>query len=318
MNSNLRKNIVSTICYYSALNYPLTAFEIWKFMIDRTDSCPMNLEEEFEKKDFTLLDVIEVLEGEDLRRIIEHSSGYYFLNGESHLVEKRIEKNKISNSKIKRLRKVVQFLRFIPFVRMILVTGRISMKNAEQESDWDLLVVLKGGRIWTGRTLVTIFTHLLGKRRYGRKVEDRVCLNYFLTTESLEITDKNIFSSSEYMFCIPMFDSDGYYERFQLKNHWIKNIRMNYYINETSNLRRVNDSEFSSKVRCYLEKLLDSDKLENFLRNIEKKKIENNPKTKMEGSFIEATDDALIFLPKPQGPLVFEKYHEKLGKTMTF
>ncbi|MFC1608804.1 hypothetical protein ACFL2R_02475 [Patescibacteria group bacterium] len=319
MNSHLSKSIVSTICYYSALNYPLTAFEIWKFMIDRQDSCSMNFGDEFEKKDYSLFDVMSELENSnELWRLIGNSSGYYFLKGEECLVEERIRNDKISNIKLKRLRRVVQLLRVVPFVRMILVTGRLSMKNAEQESDWDLLVVLRDRRIWIGRTLVTLLTHFIGKRRYGRKIKDRVCLNYFLTTNSLEITDKNIFSSSEYMFCVPMFDTDGYYERFQLKNHWIKNIRMNYYISETSNLRRICDSNFSISVRKYLEKLFDLDGLESFLRKIEKKKIENNPKTKMESSFIEATDDALIFLPKPQGPLVFDKYQEKLERAMIF
>ena len=319
MNSQLSKSIVSTICYYSALSYPLTAFEIWKYMIDRQDSCSMNFGDEFEKKDYSLFDVMHELENSnELWRLIGNSSGYYFLKKEEYLVDERIRSNKISNTKIKRLMKVVRLLKFIPFVRMILVTGRLSMKNAEQESDWDLLVVLKDRRIWIGRTLVTLFTQFIGKRRYGKKIKDRVCLNYFLTTDSLEITDKNIFSSSEYMFCVPMFDAGGYYERFQLKNHWIKNIRMNYYINETSNLRRIQDSDASIAVRKYLEKLFDSDNLESFLRKIEKKKIDNNSKTKMESSFIEATDEALIFLPKPQGPLVFDKYQEKLEESMIF
>ncbi|MFC1644485.1 hypothetical protein ACFL08_00485 [Patescibacteria group bacterium] len=318
MNSYLSKNIVSTICYYSALNYPLTAFEIWKFIIDKMDREKMNLDSDFEKREYSLLDVISGLESDELRRVIEMSRGYYFLAGEGDLVDRRVRNSKISNTKIKRLRNVVWCLRFVPFVRMLLITGRLSMKNAENESDWDLLVVLKNNRIWIGRTLVTLLTHILGKRRYGNKIRDRVCLNYFITTKSLEITDKNIFSASEYMFTSPIFDVNNYYKKFQLKNHWIKNIRPNYYISEISNLKKVSDSKLAVSIRTFLERMFDFDRLEDFLRKIEKKKIENNPKTKMESSFIEASDEALIFLPKPQGPLVFEKYQEKLEKIMVY
>ena len=38
-------------------------------------------------------------------------------------------------------------LRFVPFVRMIGVTGGLAMKNANAKSDWDLLLVIKYGKI---------------------------------------------------------------------------------------------------------------------------------------------------------------------------
>ncbi|MDH4330437.1 MAG: hypothetical protein OEV93_02700 [Candidatus Moranbacteria bacterium] len=316
MKNKLSRDIINTLCYYDALNYPLTSFEIWKFLtksIDRESESFGNNDEK-EKLFVELIDVINGLDDDELKRTIESKQGFYFLRGREELVSHRIRKNKTSSLKIKKLRNVIKILKFVPFVRMILVTGKLSMKNATVKSDWDLLVVLEKGKIWTGRTLVTAVVHFLGKRRYGKKIKDRVCLNHFITTKSLEICDKNLFSANEYMCAISIFDSKKYYEEFQLRNHWISQVKTNFYVNEMKHIRFVFDTELSKKAREIFEKFFDFDWLENFLRKIEKQKIENNPKTKMKGSFIDATDKALIFLPSPQGPRIFEKYHKKLEK----
>jgi hypothetical protein len=187
------------------------------------------------------------------------------------------------------------------------------MKNAERPSDWDLLVVLEKGKIWTGRTLITTAAQLMGKRRYGGKVKDRICLNYFVTTETLEIRSKDLFSANEYYFLFPLFDSGSYYNKFQIKNSWIRDFKPNYQLSEVISPRTFEDTKISRLIRTFGEKILNFDFLENYLRKWEKEKIERNPKTRKEGSFIESSDEALIFLPEPQGPRIFEEFKKKLG-----
>jgi hypothetical protein len=41
-------------------------------------------------------------------------------------------------------------------------------------------------------------------------------------------------------------------------------------------------------------------------------KIQQNPNTHLSGSYIEATDEALVFLPKPRGPKVFTEFKKRL------
>lgn len=308
MADSLDKNILSTICYYDALDYPMTAFEIWKYLTD-----VKNGDEEVNADDVGLEEVLERLAGDNLKRFIHRKRGIYFLKRREELVEQRIERDKIAVSKMKKLRVIVWLLRMIPFVRMILVTGRLAMKNAQHSSDWDLLVVLKGGRIWTGRTLVTLLSHFIGKRRHHNKTKDRVCLNYFITTNSLEIRNKDLFSANEYFFCIPIFDSGNYFEKFQLKNSWIKEYKPNYYLSSLENLKAVHESFFSRALRSVGEKIFNWDALENYLSKIERKKIERNPKTNQEDSLIAADDKALIFLPEPQGPKVFEEFKNRVN-----
>jgi hypothetical protein len=306
MSNKLNKNILATVVYYSGLNYPLTAFEVWKYLI-RTDYYA----DAQEAAQPTLAEITKQLSDGDLAKYVEHLNGFYFLKGQHHLVKRRIAAGKTSAGKMNRLLRIARWLRFVPFVKMIGVTGALAMKNAKVKSDLDLLIVFKYGKIWTGRTLITLFLHIFKQRRHGTKVADRVCLNFFVTDQSLEVITKDLFSASEYMFLFPVY---GYevYNRFQIKNQWIRNMKPNYALGEIPPLKILADSRVSKSVRVLGEMIFSAAWIEQWLKKIEKKRIMANPKTHQEGSLIYANDDALVFLPNPHGPLEFEKFKETI------
>lgn len=311
MINNIQKQIIATIAYYDELAYPLTAFEAWKHLtvIDRRDSC--------EPKKLSLDDVMDIFKNRELRNYVEEYEGFYFLKGRKELVKERLRRNKIASLKIKRLRKIVWLMRFIPFIRMIGVTGRLAMKNAGKDSDWDLFVIFKRGKIWTGRTLLTIFVHLIGKRRHGKKIKDRICLNYFIADDPLKIDiserpfEVNLFSAGEYSFMIPIFGFKTF-RKFQMRNIWIRDFKPNYSLSEVRSTKMVSDSHSSKIIRKCVEKFSGFDFIENFLRKIEMEKIAKNPKTHLSGSIIEANDKTLVFLPEPQGKEIYERCLKKL------
>ncbi|EKE25926.1 MAG: hypothetical protein ACD_5C00003G0004 [uncultured bacterium] len=308
MSSQLSKNILATIIYYDGLDYPLTAFEVWKYLIrmDYYNQDEISIE-------VPLVEVIKNLESQELFTYVRQLNGFYFLKDRQQLVKKRVNGSKISSGKIKKLRRIVWLLRFVPYVRMIGVTGRLAMKNATIKSDWDLLIATKQGKIWTGRTLVTVLVHILGKRRYAEKVSNRLCLNFFVTDESLEVMTKDLYSANEYMFMFPLFGWETYL-RFQIKNHWIKGMKPHYGISELPPLKILSDSFCSKTIRKLGESVFGAAWIENLLRKVEKKRIMNNPKTHQEGSLVYANDDALVFLPNPHGPKIFDKFKEKVGQ----
>lgn len=306
MNSRLHKNILSTLIYYDILDYPMTAFEVWKYLMGQ-DLKFENQDEEGE----TLEGVMKELDGEELRRYIDEFRGFYFLKGREKLVGQRLERNKISERKFKIIRRVVFWLRFVPYVRMIMVTGRVAQKNARRKSDLDLLVVLKKSRIFTGRLLVTLVTQILGKRRHGRKITDRVCLNYFITDASLEIDIKDIFSSHEYFFGMPVFGGSVFRE-FQKANGWIRKERPNFSPEDVLDLKIAKDSPMSKSIRSWGEKILDFDSLERRLKKWQMGRIANDPRTYKKGSGVSASSSSLVFLPDPQGPEIYERYRRRL------
>lgn len=305
MSSNLSKHILTTIAYYDVLGYPLTAFEAWKYLT------AISNDNDADSIKHSLADVINELESEKLKKFVAERHGFYFLKGRAQLVEQRIRRNKIAQKKYRILLRAVRWLRFVPYVRLIAVTGRLAMKNTQAESDLDLLVVLKHGKIFTGRTLVTLLTHLLGKRRYKDKIADRICLNYFVTDKSLEINLKDLFSSSEYAFIFPVFGFETFRE-FQRKNDWIKKYKINYQTQEAANLKLIKDAPAAKFARKIGEALLDLGFIEKNLKKWQVRRIMNDPRTHRKRSLIIADDESLVFLPKPQSPRVFEKFQKRV------
>ncbi|MCA9364623.1 MAG: hypothetical protein KC736_01890 [Candidatus Moranbacteria bacterium] len=309
------KDVLTTIAYYDAMDYPLTSFEVWKYLT-KTVTQPKGPKEE--KRPATLSEIIKGLHNDaTLRQMTMEKDGFYFLRGREGLVERRLKHNRIAIKKMKKIYLIAKLLRLAPFVRMTMVTGRLAMKMTEKKSDLDLLIVCKAGHIWTARAVVTIFLHALGLRRHGEKTNDRACLNHFLTADALEIMHKDYYAANEYMVARPLF-GEVMFRRFQIRNYWIKKIKPRYTFTEVFKKRTfVPASKVCKVVQKFGEYILQKERIERFLKRIQYKKIMKNPKTKKEGSIIIANDKALIFLPSPHGPKVFERFQKSLQRTKT-
>jgi len=233
------------------------------------------------------------------------------LSGRRDLVAQRLERNKLAEKKYRRVRRVVWFLREVPFVRSVAVAGRLAMKNVENKSDLDLLIVLEKGHIFTGRMLVTAVVQVLGMRRHGKKIANRICLNHFLTDE-FNVGVQDMFSAHEYAFALPIFKPEVFWGFYQ-KNNWIKEYKPNY-LPEKDNLKIIKDSFISRCVRIFLEKCLAFPALENFLQKIQTEKIAKNALTEKKGAMIIYSSDELAFWPnfENQGPRVFERFKKRM------
>jgi len=328
MSDNLSKYILTTLVYYDVMDYPMTVFEVWKYL---TKISPEVAEK------YSLAEVMKELEEDKLKKIIEEYRGYYFLKGRlpatlrspdtptqamragvamragSELVPQRIERNKIAEKKFRIVRQVVWWLRFAPFARGVAVTGRMAMKNAEHKSDLDLLIILEKNRMFIGRLLVTLLVHLLGKRRHGNKIKDRICLNHFVATKCC-VSGRDIFASHEYAFMVPIFGAKAF-RKFQKNNPWIQGFKINFEPAD-GNLKKISDSHVSKFVRENLEKILHADFIEQKMEKWQQKRIANNPKSKQAGGIIICSPEELAFWPnfENQGPKVFDSFQERLAE----
>ncbi len=306
MYYQLGKNIVATVTYYDVMDFPLTAFEIWKHLLEYDREKPALTEP------VSFFQVWQILHSEQLSGKISEKNGWYFLKGREALVEKRIKSEKLSVKKLKGMKRLAKVLAYVPYLRMVGATGSLAMKHGVKGSDWDMFVVLRSGRIWMGRTILTLFLHAIGKRRHGKKISNRACLNYFVTDDNLEIATKDLFSAHEYRFLIPLL-SFATFQKFELKNQWIKTYKPNLALTFLPSVWLVSENVFTLKVRHVLESFGDWFDLEKWLSSWQTKKIKRNPKTHLEGSLIEVTNQALVFLPKPRGPRVFQAFKERLS-----
>ena len=287
----LSRDIVETLAYYDVLEFPLSAFEVWKHLITLTQDA----------RPSSYFEVLTTLKGECSRGAIEEHAGFYFLPGRKFLVRERIRKEKISVSKLRRVKRLARLIRHVPYVRFVGATGSLSLKHGDVESDWDLFVVLRAGKIWTGR-----------KWRHGKWVRNRACLNYYVADTNLEIGTQDLFSAHEYRFMIPLFHY-ALFQRFELRNRWIARFKPNFSLSEIPTLWSISDPRERHSPRSFLERWCDRWDVEAALATWQKDKIARNPKTRWEGSYIEANDRALIFLPRPRGPRVYEAFKHRLG-----
>lgn len=300
----IRKAVLATIAYYDALDYPLTEFETWKHLIADQSEVSFGVP--------TLGQVAGTVDRLEAEGVIARFSGFVMLTGREALVQGRIRGEKRSISKIRRAARLVRGIAWVPFVRMIALTGSLSMKRGDGESDWDLFVVLSRGAIWRGRTLLSLVLQLIGKRRHGRHVENRACLNHFVTDGSLEIAMQDYFSASEYRFMYTLSGREME-RRFELVNRWIARLKPNYLPTEIPNFWLRQASPAFLKIQAKLEWAFSWQGWERMLSHWQKKKIERNPKSRIPGAFIVANDTALIFLPHPKGPAVFERFKERIA-----
>lgn len=307
LSNQLSKTILSTVIYFDVLEYPLTAFELWKYSL----CAPYGPVSGQILQKIPLVRIMR--EADDLveKGIFSKCEGRYTLFGRSTLVFERGEKIKHSMLKLKRARHVVYWLRMLPFVRMIGITGRLSLKNIGKTSDWDVLVVLEKKHIWIGRTFLTVFLHSIRKRRWGSYTKDRFCLNYFITNEKLEIGVQDLFAAKEYAFLLPLFGQKTF-ALFEMKNAWIKKFLPRWSATREYSSLLLPENRWIDIIQKVLEVIFDSRWLEDILGKIQKKKIQNNPKTHHLESYIVTDETALIFLPNPHGPKVFEKFYHKL------
>lgn len=303
----LSTDILATIAYYDALGQPLTVFETWRHLISAEPG------ERRDVRRVSLGEVAAALDEPDLRRRISCRDGFYCVSGREALVRRRIREEKPAAAKLRRASRLARVLRAVPFVRMIGITGSLAMKKGKAGSDWDFFVVLRSGRIWTGRTVLTGFLHLIRKRRHGKHRKDRACLNHFLTEDGLRIGTEDLFSANEYMNIIPLTGGETF-RRFELRNRWIARLKRNFLPTEVLPRWHVPESRRCLALRSFLERLADSDRLERWLRGWQYRKIMRNPKTALPGGRIEATDQALVFLPRPHGPEVHERFRKRFGE----
>lgn len=304
MDRLLAKNIIATLTYYDVLDFPLTSFEIWRHMIWAQDGDHNHV--------WTPSEVEATLAQSDVRKYIAEKNGFYFLHGRESLVKIRGQRERVSVAKIKKLKRYVFWLRCVPFVRMITLTGRLSYKNGEPSSDLDILVAFAHGHIWTGRLLFTIATHVMGVRRYGDKHADRVCLNYYVSDQHLEVPTKDLYAAHEYSFIVPMY-GQAVFAEFVKANRWIRQYKPHYISENVESQWTQGDNAFCRLKRNAGEFLFRATFIEDKARAFQKKKILTNPKTQLPGACIIAEDTHLVFLPKPHGPRVFDEYKKRYG-----
>lgn len=199
----------------------------------------------------------------------------------------------------------------MPFLRYVGLNGSLVHGSAKASSDIDLMIVAEPGHIYTVRFFVVSALAIVGVKRTKGHIAGRLCPNYFITTDDLDIKPHNRRVAEAYQYQVALIDSRfmiqesgmGYYGLIMQKNKWMQKYRVLI----SSEQARLNSSigpvgEPWQTVRLILEIILFpvADILENILRKLQLVKIKHNPLTKTNTDKIIATDKELMFHPRKQ------------------
>jgi predicted nucleotidyltransferase len=308
---NLEKSIIATICYYDTLDYPLTGFEIYKYLTN--PSRIMNRELIANVSFNNILNVLE--NSSELKKIIQEKNGFYFLQDREKILSQRIKRQKLADQKWKKARKIIWLLQIIPYLRMIAVSGSLALGNTRKSSDIDILIVTKAGRIWTCRTLITILITILGKKHHKGKTRDRICLNHYITSKSLRIPFESLYNAQTYARLVNVYENNLFFQQFQKENLWVKNYLVFWLNAKAGNLRMIKENKIFISFAKFSEVVLDNragNQIENILGKWQEKRIKADPLFKKPGGRITADKNQLEFHPESHEVRIVKNFNQKM------
>lgn len=315
-SASVIKSTIHTVAFYDAVRkVPLTTIELYKNLVHTK-----GLDKAGQVSFYDFLKILDEQKSA-LRPYITNYRGFYFLKGNNTAYKDRIEIGKTSIKKWRIARKMIRAISFLPYVRMIAVTGSLALHTTNKNSDIDVLIVVKSGHIWTVRMLVTALMQVLKRRRHGTRVRDRICLNHYITDDDLVLHPKHLFSAHICSSFIPIWSKNQTDENLIKQNSsWAKRYLLHFPETLHTNLKKFKpDPKPLDISRFFIEYTLaktvarGSEKL---LRAIQAQKIQRSiDKNKTERQEVIFNDCALVFHhPRPKNQEALYLYKENLRK----
>jgi hypothetical protein len=214
---DLAQSIYRTVCWFSMFDYPLTAFEVWKWMYAPGRAV-------------ALADVCEALETDAwLAGKLVRSGGFVALAGKdvSVLVRSRGKRFLDAARKYGKLRRALTWVAAAPGVVGVAAVNTLSWWNTRETSDIDLFIVVKPGTIWSSRFFLVLPFMLLNKRP-SRKHEvgiDPFCFSFFLSEATLNVEGLRLPEGDPYLAywtksVVPVFDRGHVFDAFARDAVW--------------------------------------------------------------------------------------------------
>jgi hypothetical protein len=228
----LEEAIVRTIAFFDLFSYPLTVFEIWKYLDVNAE-----LSEIMESLDNSA----EKFPSPPLSRgKIECKNGFYFLIGRGDIIKERMARYNYTDKKFKRAVWIAKIFKFVPWIKMIAIGNIIGAHNLKKESDIDFFIITENRRIWLARFFCVLIIKILGLRPRPGETKDKICLSFFASEEDLNLEGLMFGESRDdreerdfyFIYWLaglaPIYDRENIFAEFIKKNDWLKDYLPNW------------------------------------------------------------------------------------------
>lgn len=219
--SPLETALIKTLTWFSFTQHPVTTFECWRYLYT-DDAPPLRV---------TPWDVQRSLE-----RLVSvgcacRHEGFWWLVGADVTVEARSLHARQAITKRRRALQGARLLRLVPFVRFVGLGNTLAFGIANPDSDVDVLIVLRQGRMFLGRLLATLAVQLAGWRRHGQHVAGRICLSFYLVEPTLDLAslkyDDDPYLTFWLASLVPLF-GEATYSKLAAANSWLTSALPNW------------------------------------------------------------------------------------------
>ncbi len=215
----LHAAILRTIAYFDVFDFPLKFDEIWRWLY-REGGATWTAEAGQVRQAVDHLVTIGKLQS---------TEDWLTLPGRGELVNIRRQRIADNEKKWKKIAGAARFLEVVPYVKMVAVVNTLAINNARPESDIDVLVVTEPGRIWIARLMVTGLIDMLGIRRHGTHITNRVCLSFYVTSDAMDLSRfANGADDHHFAFwttqAVPVLDLDTYKKFVEANRAWTSRL----------------------------------------------------------------------------------------------
>lgn len=205
----MEKAILKTLIYADIFDYPMLAHEIHKWLI---------------KKEASIEQIEKALKRLVNQKKIVLKQGVYFLKRRSELIGIRQEREVVSQKYYAKAQWIGRFLRIIPWIQLVGISGSLAMRNAEESDDIDLFVITRSNRVWLTRLCTALILELFGERRKRdaspKESQSKICLNLLLSEDALEQKKHNLYIAHEILQLKVLWERSKTYQKFLEANQW--------------------------------------------------------------------------------------------------
>lgn len=207
--SPLQQSILKTLTFFDLFSQPLTVQEVYRFLY-----CPPS--------GVTRVDVVRELKS---AVYVTKLDGVYALKNGKATMGLRGEHVRNYIQKMKHAKRATWLISCVPFVRAVFVCNTVGFGVPTEKSDIDVVVIAKDKTIFLTRFLVTMLLSVGGFRRHGRRVQNKICLSFYLAEKNLSLQslaiERDIYLVHWIALLIPVFDPDQFHARMLRDNAWV-------------------------------------------------------------------------------------------------
>lgn len=241
----LRTSLIHTLAWFDIFDYAPTAEELYKYLWKMELNLPYPV-------------FLQVLDYFEEKGLVRREHAFYMFADRSGLAQKRNDALWFVEEKMKIAKRAVKKIHWIPFVEAVFLCNTVAFGWPKKESDVDVFIVVKQGRLWLTRFLVTARLSFAKLRRNRKHISDKICLSFYTTDDNLDLSRICIDKEDVYLvywlnFLIPLYDPKQLRVDLQKNNKWVQSFVSGFYIAKTLPHYAIQNSRISYIIKRFFE-----------------------------------------------------------------